>query len=58
MDDSPDTFDEQPEWVTSWLAKKAEAERAECVPTLPLPNRMQAAIDRIEAFRAAKRARM
>jgi hypothetical protein len=57
MDDSPGTFDEQPEWVTSWLAKKAETERAEKVLWVPLSKRMQAAIDRIEAHRAAKRSK-
>ena len=54
MDDPPGPFDEQPEWVTSWLAKKAEIDSAQRVPTMPLLRRMQAAIDRIEAHRAAK----
>ena len=57
MDDPPGPFDEQPEWVTSWLAKKAGTERPEQVSTVPLAERMQTAIERIEAHRAAKRSK-
>jgi hypothetical protein len=57
MDDPPATFEEQPEWVTSWLARRAETERAEQVAAVPLAERIQAAIDRIEAHRAAKRSK-
>jgi hypothetical protein len=55
MDDSPGAFDEQPEWVTSWLARKAEIESTQRVPTVPVLKRIKAAVDRIEAYRAAKR---
>jgi len=55
MDDSPGAFDEQPEWVTSWLARKAEIDSAERVTMVPTLTRLQAAIDRIAAHRAAKR---
>jgi hypothetical protein len=57
MDNPPGPFDEQPEWVTSWLARKAEIDSAERVPMVPTLKRLQAAIELIEARRAAKRAR-
>jgi len=55
MDNPPGPFDEQPEWMTSWLARKTETDRAGRVPVVPLSKRMQAALERIEAHRAARR---
>ncbi len=49
MDNPPET---PPEWIADLLAAKAEVERGEHVPMQPVLDRMQAAIDRIQARRA------
>jgi hypothetical protein len=56
MADPHAPFGQQPEWITSWLAKKAEVGRKERVPVVvPLAKRIQTAIDRIDAHRSTKR---
>jgi hypothetical protein len=54
MDSPTDPIDAPPEWIASLLASRAEIDRGERVPMEPVLARMQAAIHRIEARRAAK----